>query len=169
MELSPFRFILAVFEVAAVVFAARWLLNANATQFPQTRGNTHIYGIKWQMRVIGCTGSLVFLVIIIAFRHDWVIGGGRWLVWIPISLIFLGVGIATGSVATDENGITKKTVGFSRSIRWGEITEIRFHPKQSHLEVFAGPRKLSIDLRFVAIQKLLDEIATRTNLQPKMM
>lgn len=168
MELSPVRFILGVSEVTAVVFVVRWLLNAKETQFPQIRGNTHIYGIKWQMRVIGCTGSLVFLVIIIAFRHDWAIGSGRWLVWIPIALIFLGVGIATGSVATDENGITKKTFGFSRSIRWVEITEIRFHPKQNYLEVFASPRKLSIDLRFVAIQKLLDEVATRTNLQPKM-
>ncbi len=169
MELNPSRFVLGAFEVATVVFAVRLLLNAKGTQLPRTRGNAYIYGVKCQMRAIGSMGSLVFLSILVAFRHEWTDGSGHWLVWIPVALIFLGLGIATGSVTTDENGITKKTFGLSRSVRWEEITEIRFYTEQSYLEVFASPRKISIDLRFVAIQNLLDQIVARTKLQPKMM
>jgi hypothetical protein len=87
---------------------------------------------------------------------------------IALTLIFVVVGIwiASGSVTTNQIGITKKGLLHSRAFTWGEITEIRLRKKQGGaIEVRAGSQKLIIDSRIIAFHHLLSEIEGYTHLQ----
>ena len=159
-------FAIRVAAVAAIVIVTRWLLRANGAQLPKTRGDARIYGIKWQIRVLGLAVAAALAVMIVAFRHDLISGRDRQLLPIPIGFFLLSLLMAIGSVSTNQSGITKRFFLFSRSLRWDEITEIRFYAKQHHIELRAGSRKLKIDPRFVAVKHLLAEIVDRTRLSP---
>jgi hypothetical protein len=155
-----------VATVALIVVATRWLIGAKGAQLPRTRDGTNVYGIKWQMRTFGLA-----LGVFSALLSTWAWHDRRSvdLVILVIPLVFLVIGIwlASGLVTTDQNGITKKVLWRSRSIRWGDITEVRLHKRDGGaIELRAGSRKLIIDSRFVAPQHLLNEIADHTQLQP---
>ena len=78
----------------------------------------------------------------------------------------MGLWLASGSVITDQAGLTKRVLWYSHSFRWSEITEIRLPKKQAGgIELRAGSRKLLIDFRFNALRHLLDEIERHTGLK----
>jgi hypothetical protein len=149
-----------------IVFATRWILNAHGAQFPRVEGNTHIYGIRWPMRVVGLAIAIIFLIIVIEFRHEWTHKSNLWLLAIPIAFALLGVWLANGSVVTDPDKITKRVFWSSRSFRWKEITEIRFYETRWLIVLYSGPRKLSVDTRFIAVRQLLAEAVNHTRIQP---
>ena len=89
------------------------------------------------------------------------------LIAITVAFVAAGIWLARGSVTTDQNGITKRGLWYSRSFQWKEITEVRLHKKQGGaIELRFGARKLIIDSRFDAFQHLLNEIEDRTRLRP---
>lgn len=67
-----------------------------------------------------------------------------------------------GSVVTDRSGITVSFFGYSNSLDWDEITEVRFKEKTKAIVLRAGQKKLAIDSRFVAREHLLNEIEAHT-------
>jgi hypothetical protein len=63
----------------------------------------------------------------------------------------LGLWFGTGVVTSDQNGITKRFLWHSVSLRWNEITEVRLHKKDDGaIELRGNLRKLIVDSRFVA-------------------
>jgi len=111
-------------------------------------------------------GALFFVVVSIWSWHD--LHRPEWvLIAISVTFVILGLWLASGSVTTNQTGITKTVLWRSRSLQWGDITEIRLHKKQGGaIELRSGVQKLVIDSRFDAFQHLLDDIETRTQLQP---
>jgi len=83
---------------------------------------------------------------------------------LAVVLTAAGVLVGSGYVKTDAKCITKKFLWWRGSFRWDEITEIRCLKKKGIIEVHAGPQKLSFDLRFNALEHLLNEIQDRTGL-----
>jgi hypothetical protein len=74
--------------------------------------------------------------------------------------------IASGSLTSNQFGITKKGLWRSHTFGWGDITEIRLHKKQGGaIELRADSQKLVIDFRIIAFEHLLREIEDRTHLQ----
>lgn len=59
-----------------------------------------------------------------AFSFDGVLIG------ITVAFFTAGLRLASGSVSTDQSGITKSSLWYSRSFQWKEITEIRLHRKK---------------------------------------
>jgi hypothetical protein len=81
----------------------------------------------------------------------------------------LGLWFGTGVVTSDQNGITKRFLWHSVSLRWNEITEVRLHKKDDGaIELRGNLRKLIVDSRFVAPMYLENEIAQQTKLEPLM-
>lgn len=148
--------------VGTIVIATRWLLGAAGTQTPRARGGTLVYGIKWQMRVAGISIASLMVGVLVAFRDD----PDRMSLLVFVPVVLVGVWLATGSVTTDDTGLTKKTFWLAQSVSWNEITAIRFYPKQQYIQVRANSRELTVDLRFVAVKQLLDEIVKRTKIEP---
>jgi hypothetical protein len=107
----------------------------------------------------------VFAILAIAFRREFSSRGGIWLIMISIGFVLLGTWLATGSVTTNDRGIAKKAFFVSRSIDWDRISGVRFYERQRYIEVVASDEKLSIDLRFVAQQDLLDQILRHSQIQ----
>jgi hypothetical protein len=52
-----------------------------------------------------------------------------------------------------------------QTLPWQEISGIRFYERQKYIELRGEKRKLTIDMRFVALGQLLDEIVHYTKLQ----
>jgi len=158
-------FILQVAIVALIVIATRWLFGAKGAQLPRTRDGTSIYGIKRQWRAVGLAGGVFAIVLSMWSWHDmhrpeWV------LIAISVTFVILALWLASGSVTTNQTGITKRVLWYSRSFQWKDITEIRVHKKQGGaIELRSGSQKLVIDSRFDAFQHLLNEIEDRTQLQ----
>ncbi len=158
-------FILQVAIVALIVIATRWLFGAKGAQLPRTRDGTSIYGIKRQWRAVGLAGGVFAIVLSMWSWHDmhrpeWV------LIAISVTFVILALWLASGSVTTNQTGITKRVLWYSRSFQWKDITEIRVHKKQGvAIELRSGSQKLVIDSRFDAFQHLLNEIEDRTQLQ----
>jgi hypothetical protein len=158
--------VLQIFVIALIVFAVRWLLSVDGALLPKVRGSTNIYGLKWQFRLAGLGSAAAFAALIIGFRDELIWGPDRKLLPIPAAFVLLSLFFISGSITTDQNGITKKVLWFSRSFRWSDITAVLFYEKQRYIELRANSRKLTIDMRFVAIKQLLDEIIDHTKIQP---
>jgi hypothetical protein len=153
--------------VALIAVATRWLLGARGAALPRTRESTSVYGIKWQWRAVGLAGGAFWVVVSVWSSHDLHSRPDGALIAITVTFIAIGLWLASGSVTTNQTGITKTVLWCSRSFRWGDITEIRLHRKQGGaIELRAGPQKLVVDSRFVAFQHLLSEIEDRTKLHP---
>ena len=123
-----------------------------------------IYRIKRPVRAVGYLGLLFFSSLTI-----WILWGIRspkdsLLLIVPICAVAVGIWVISGSVVIDETGITRKTLWHRLTLRWPEVTEVRFHEKAGAIEVLSGLRSLTIDSRFAARDDLLQEIESRTNL-----
>ena len=157
----------SIISIALIVIATRWLFGATGAQIPQTRGGANVYGIKWQWRAVGLGGAAFWVVATTWSWHELHSRPDGVLIAITLTFVTIGLWLATGSVSTDQTGITKRALGHPRSFLWRDITEIRLHERQGGaIELRAGPQKLVIDSRFVAFQHLLTEIEDRTHLRP---
>jgi hypothetical protein len=160
-------FIVQVATVALIVIASRWLFGARGAALPRTRDGNSIYGIKWQWRAVGLAGGAFWIIVSIWSWHDQHSRPDGVLIAITIVFLTVGLWLASGSVTTNQTGITKRVLWLSRSFTWKDITEVRVHKKQGGaIELRSGSRKLIIDSRFVGSQHLLNEIEDHTQLQP---
>jgi len=158
-------FALQVASIVLIVVATRWLFAAKGPTLPRTRDGISVYGIKWQWRAVGFAGGAFWVVMSIWSLRDMHSRGV--IIVITGAFVAAGLWLASGSVTTNQKGITKKVLWWSRTFHWGEITEIRLYKKQiGAIELRAGGQKLAIDSRFVAFQHLLNEIEDQTKLQP---
>ena len=161
-----YNFVVRVATVALIVFATRWLFSAKGAQLPISRGDARVYGIKWHIRAVGYICAVFSVAIAMLSRPDLASLFG-WISFIIQSAVTIAaLWLATGSVSTNQDGIAKKFLWSSRSLRWDEITEIHSDGKQ--IELLAGSKRLNIDLRFVAMEYLLNEIISHTKIQPTM-
>jgi hypothetical protein len=152
--------------IALAIGAMRWLFAAKGPVVPRTKDDKNFYDVKWQWRALGIAGGTFWIILSL---WQWVDRRSRPdAVLITMTLIFatVGIWIASGSVITNQRGITKKSLLRSRSFAWGNITEIRLHKKQGGaIELRAGSQRLVIDFRIIAFEHLLREIEDRTHLQ----
>jgi hypothetical protein len=156
----------SIATVALIVVATRWVSGSEGSLLPNTRDGSSIYGIKWQWRAVGFTCASFAAAIAIWSWYD--LNRPEWRL-IVISAIFVLIGswVASGSVITNQSGITKRLLWYSRCFQWEDIAEVRLHKKQGGaIELRSGPRKLVIDSRFNAFQHLLREIEDRTQKHP---
>ena len=156
----------SIATVALIAIATRWVSGAKGSQLPKTRDGASVYGVKWQWRALGFAGGVFAIVMSVWSWHD-LHRPGWGLIAISVTFLILSLWLASGSVTTNQSGITKRGLWYSRSFQWKEITEIRLHKKQGGAtELRSGSQKLIIDSRFDAFQHLLNEIENRTQLQP---
>jgi hypothetical protein len=157
-----------VVAVALTAYAIRWLFNRKSgPQSPKIHGDVKVYEIKWQLRAAAyLAAALFFGLAAVGLRDDF--GRGRWLVdLLLLAAGLLGLWFGTGVVTSDQNGITKRFLWHSVSLRWNEITEVRLHKRDcGAIELRGNLRKLIVDSRFVAPLYLENEIAQRTKLEP---
>jgi hypothetical protein len=159
--------IVSIATVTLIAVATRWLATAKGSDLPETRDGTNLYRIKWQWRAVGFIGRFFWIVICILASRDSHSRPSGVLIAITVAFVAAGLWISTGSVTTDEAGITKKGLWRNYSLQWKEITEIRLHKKQGGaIELRAGARKLVMDSRLNAFQHLLNEIEGRTKIRP---
>jgi hypothetical protein len=151
--------------VVVIAIVTKLLLGARQGEAPKTIRDSHIYAIRSRVKIAGFGAAAIFIVFSIGFRHELVDPSGPWLMGISVGFIYLGLWLATGSVITSDRGITKKTLWLSRTIEWKKISGVRFYERQKYIEVLGEPHKIHIDLRFVALRDLLDEILGHTNVQ----
>jgi hypothetical protein len=164
---NSISFIARVATVALIVIATRWLFGAKGASLPRTRDGSSIYGIKWQWRAIGTAGGVFWIIVSIWSWHDRHSRPDGVLIGITVAFLAVGLWIASGSVITNQTGITKRVLWRSLSLAWKDITEVRLHNRQGGaIELRAGPKKLVIDSRFIGFQHLLNEIEDRTQLRP---
>ena len=157
----------SIATVALIAVATRWLSSAKGSQLPKTRDGASVYGIKWQWQIVGLVGSVSWVVVSIWSWLDHHSRPDGVLVTITVAFVAAGLWLASGSVTTNDSGITKRGLWHSRSFEWKEIREIRLHKKQGGaIELRSGARKLIIDSRINAFQHLLNDIEARTQLQP---
>jgi hypothetical protein len=149
--------------VTSIVIVTRWLLAAEQAEAPKTEKGSRIYGVRNRLKIAGFGIVSIFIVFLVSFRHE--DPRSLWLLTIPICFILLGIWLATGSVVTNAQGITKRTFWSSRAIRWEEISGVRYFGRQKYIEVYTPKQKMSIDRRFVAHAGLLDEILRQTKVQ----
>ena len=152
--------------IALFVGAMHWVLEAKGRLLPKINGDGNFYDLKWQWRAVGAAGGLLFVAMAIwgwsslpANRHG---------AAVVVTMLFVldGLWLATGSVTTDHEGITKRGLWGSRSLAWSEIAEIRVHQNQrGTIELRARSQQLRIDHRINAFQHLLNEIENRTHLR----
>jgi Bacterial PH domain len=161
-------FVGQVATVTLIAVATRWLLTVKGDQLPKVHGGISVYRTKWQWRILGLTGGLLFTILAVKIPVNMATVAG----WISLAafpaLALLAFWLAIGgSVTIDQSGITKKGLLRSQSLRWGDITELRLHTKQGGaIKLCAGLQKLVIDSRFSAFQHLLNEIKDQTKLRP---
>jgi hypothetical protein len=152
------------------VVATRWLLGSQGTSLPKSRGNSSIYNITRKIQTIGILCAFFSVGLIVWFWNDLVTTRDRVLMAPTFGFLILGLWLALGSVHTDQNGIRKKFLFWSKAMRWDEITAVVIHKRDGGaIELRSPLRKLVIDRRFVAREHLVDEIVGRTHLSPKEM
>ena len=157
----------SIATVALITIASRLVLGAKGTLLPKNRDGTNVYGVKWQWRALGIVGDIFWLGLFMWAWWDRHSRPDGILIAMAIAFVITGVYLAIGSVITDQNGITKKWLWYSRSFQWKQITEIRLHNKQGGaIELRSGTKKLVIDFRLNAFQHLLNEIISRTQMEP---
>jgi hypothetical protein len=148
--------------VALIVALTRWLSDVKGASLPTIRDGISRYQIKWQWRALS--------VVVVSFWSGVVIWSWHGLLHPDMVLVSMAVAfilgsfwLASGSVSTNVNGITKRVLWRSHFFRWADITEVRMYKKQGDaLELRAGSQKMIIDSRFVAFQHLLNEIERHT-------
>jgi hypothetical protein len=165
MNSQTSSFLWSVATALIIVRTTYWLLRTPPGESPKAIQDLHIYGVRNRVRFAGFGVAGLFVVFTFVFRRDLSQSGDRWLVTIPIGFILLGIWLATGTVITNTRGITKKTLWASRTIAWVDISGVRFYERQKYVEVRTARQKISIDLRFVALRRLLDEILAHTKAQ----
>ena len=151
--------------VAVIVFVTRWLLEEVRGEEPKIFHDSRVYGVRKRIQIAGFGAAGIFAAVAIAFRREFTSPGELWLIMIPISSVLFGIWLATGSVITNDRGITKKAFFASRSIDWDRISGVRLYERQRYIEILAGEDKFSIDLRFVAHPDLLDQILRHSKVQ----
>jgi hypothetical protein len=153
--------------VAAIVVVVRWLLSAKSDERPTSHADANVYGIKWQWRVVLGLVACTIGAIAVGFRRE-IFNQREWSAIVIFgSFLLISFWLATGSVRTDQSGISKRVLWHSRALSWSQITEIRVHRKQGGaIELRANSCRLVVDSRFVAMPHLLDEIVEKTKLQP---
>lgn len=157
----------SIATVALIVIATRWLSSAKGAEFPKTRDSTHIYEIKWQWRAVGFVGGLFGIVICVWSWYDLHSPDG-FLIAIAVIFVIAGLWLASGSIITDEAGVTKTVFFHSRSLAWKGIDEVRVHKKHGGaVELRSASRSLVIDSRLNAFQYFLKEVEERTGLSGK--
>lgn len=107
----------------------------------------------------------LFTAVLISFHQEFFDRRSLWLISIPFFFILSGIWLANGTVIIGNDEIVKKTFWSARSLRWAEISSIRFYETQKCIELRGENRKLVVDVRFVALQQLLDEVLRRTQVQ----
>jgi hypothetical protein len=157
----------SIATVALIAVATRWLSTPKGSPLPKRRDGSSIYGIKWQWRAVGLLGAVFWIVVSIWSWHDRRARPDGVLIGITVAFVAAGFWLASGSITTNQTGITKKGLWHTYSFRWKEITEVRLHKKQGGaIELRSGTRKLVIDSRFDAFQHLLNEIEDHTQMHP---
>jgi hypothetical protein len=146
----------------------RWVVGSRGSDVPRIRDGSNEYAVKWPWRVLGLISATFFVVLLILFwlkMHSRPSPGD---IALATFFIAIGVWIASGSVSTDETGITKRGLWSPRTFQWKDITEIRFHKRDGGaIELRSAAQKIIIDTRFEAFQYLLNEIENHTQLQLK--
>jgi hypothetical protein len=167
MERALLALIGAMTTVILTVLVIRGVSGAKGAELPRTDDGNNIYGIKWQWRALGLASAAFWVIASIWSWHDRHSRPDGVLITLTTVFVMIGVWLASGSVRTNRNGITKRTLWRSRFFQWDDITEIRLHEKQGGaIELRSGPQKLIVDSRFVASQHLLKEIENHTHLRP---
>jgi hypothetical protein len=151
--------------VVLIVVATRWLLNGKDVETAKTIGDTHVYGIRRRIKVMGFGTASLFIAVLIGFHQEFFNPRSLWLIAIPSFFILAAIWLANGSVITTEDGIVKRTLWSAQTLPWQEISSIRFYERQKYIELLGENRKLTIDVRFVALEQLLDEIVHHTKAQ----
>jgi hypothetical protein len=165
MGKSFLEIVAGALSVALIASVTRWILSVKGAQLPDIHGDCCSYSIKKQWRALGIVGIVFWVLLSVWSWRDEHHPDG---VMITISIVFVVVGtwIGSGAISTDEMGITKTVLWHSRSFKWQDITEVRFHKNQGGtIELRSGASKLVIDSRIDALQHLLKEIENRTQLQ----
>jgi hypothetical protein len=124
--------------------------------------------MKWQWRSVGLTSGAFCAILAFESRHQLPAASGWFLVMFFVVLALSGFWLASGSVITNANGITKRTFWRSCSLRWADITGVHLARKDGGaIEVSAGTRKLVVDSRFSGFQHLLAEIEEHIKLKSR--
>ncbi len=163
MWMSILEAIASATTVALIIIATRWLSGATGDPLPKIVGGSRLYKIKWQWRAVGLGGAPFYAALAFEARHELTSIFG-WAVLIFLSALALsGLWLASGSVTTNQDGITRTTLCYSRSLRWNEITGVRLLKKDGEaIELRAGSKKLIVDSRIGAFHHLQKEIEDRT-------
>lgn len=151
--------------VVLIVIVTRWLLNGKEVETPKTIGDKRVYEIRGRIKIMGFGAASLFIAVLIGFYQEFFKPRSLWLIAIPLFFIFVAIWLANGSVITTGNGIVKQTLWSTQELPWQEISSIRFYERQKYIELLGENRKLTIDVRFVALEQLLDEIAHYSKVQ----
>jgi hypothetical protein len=151
--------------VVLIVIVTRWLLNGKEVETAKTIGDKHVYGIRRRIKIMGVGTASLFVAVLIGFHQEFFNPRSLWLIAIPSFFILAAIWLANGSVTTSGGGIVKKTLWSTQTLPWQEISSVRFYERQKYIELRGENRKLTIDVRFVALGQLLDEIAHHAEVQ----
>jgi hypothetical protein len=154
-------------STTAIVVAVRWILSAKGGKLPKKRGSEIIYSPKWQLQVL-----LVLGVGFCAGLGGWILHDVRQgiskngeIAIMPVTFALLFLWVMTSEVITNEMGLTSRMWGYSRTLRWGDMTGITIRPDGSISLLSASAKPLVIAVSCVsASDVLIDEIKKRTNL-----
>jgi len=156
-----------VATVALTVYGLRCLTTAKGSDSPRIHGEIAVYGIRWQIRAVAYADAALFLVLaLVDVRAE--LARGHWLLNVLFAALALGAAwFGTGAVTSDSKAISKRSLWHTSSLKWEEISEVRFHKRDGGaVELRGNGKKLIVDCRFVAAAHLRREIEQRTKLQP---
>jgi hypothetical protein len=163
--MDAIRVISQVATVALIATATRWLFNAKGPSLPATHNGTNVYAIKWQWRAVAA-GAIAFWAAFSVWSSLEEHRLDRVAVAIGAPFVLAALWVSSGSVTTDNSGITRKGLLRSCSLRWDQVTEIRIHQKQGGaIELRAGSEKLVADFGLAAFDHLVSQIEDRTRLR----
>jgi hypothetical protein len=151
--------------VVLIVIVTRWLLDGKEIGIPKTVEDKHVFGIRPRIKILGFGTASLFTAVLIGFHQEFFELRRLWLIAIPVFFILVGIWLASGSVTTSGSGIVKKTLWSAQTLPWREISSVRFYERQKYIALRGEKQKLTIDVRFVALGQLLDEIAHHTEVQ----
>ena len=152
----------AVATTALIAFAVRHVLSAKGQELPKFAGEAQVYGLKWPLRVVGFAGLALSIGMFIWSYAEHDIS----LLVIPVLFAAASIQFVSASVCITKSGITKKVLWRSSKLEWPEVTSINVTKRDGGAIVLkSASRKLIIDMRFAARERLLQEIENRTGLQ----
>ena len=159
---NSLSFLTQVVTIALIAILIRSLTRAKGAPLPKTRNGTSVYRIKWQWRLFGLTAGLCCVAGLAWSWYDLHHPDGL-ITGLTVTFTAASIWLASGSITTNQAGITKKGLWRSLFFQWKDITEVRLHKKQGGaIELRSGAQKLVIDSRFNAFQHLLNEIEDHT-------